>query len=65
MAKEIIQGKLKLKLIVEYYFPKGCTDNLSPYLSSQKSIFSRSNIQRRLFCRNCNNVVNCNTCRKL
>ena len=52
MAKEIIQGKLKLKLIVEYYkFPKGWADNLRPYLSSQKSIFSRSNIQRRLFCR--------------
>ena len=51
MAKEIIQGKLKFKLIVEYYFPKGCTDNLRPHLSSQKSIFSRSNIQRRLFCR--------------
>ena len=51
MAKEIIQGKLKLKLIVEYYFSKGCADNLRPYLSSQKSIFSRSNIQRRLFCR--------------
>ena len=51
MAKEIIQGKLKLKLIVEYYFPKGCADNLGPYLSSQKSIFSRSKIQRRLFCR--------------
>ena len=48
MAKEIIQGKLKLKLIVEYYFSKGCADNLRPYLSSQKSIFSRSNIQRRL-----------------
>ena len=51
MAKEIIPGKLKLKLIVEYYFPKGCADNLRPFLLSQKSIFSRSNIQRRLFCR--------------
>ena len=66
MAKEIIQGKLKLKLIVEYYFPKGCTDNLRPYLSSQKSIFSRS-ITFNADCSvvNCNNVVNCNTCRKL
>ena len=44
MAKEIIQGKLKFKLIVEYYFPKGCTDNL-------KYFFPEHNIQRGLFCR--------------
>ena len=71
MAKEIIQRKLKLKLIVEYYFPKGYTDNLRPYLSSQPRVFfpgvtfnADCSVVIVIMSRTVIPVVNCNNSRR-